>query len=96
MKIERYQEGDRGYFYILSGDKKVAEMTYSIENKELMVILHTEVDKLFRGKNIGYELVEAGVAYARQKNYKILPVCIFAKKMMEMYRNRYSDVKMVK
>ncbi len=92
MKISHNQEGDQGFFYFLSGDKKIGEMTYSIKNKKLMVIDHTEVDKLFRGKKIGYELVEAGVAFARQKNYKILPLCAFAKKMTGLDPDKYSDV----
>jgi predicted GNAT family acetyltransferase len=92
MKIERKQDGNKGLFYIMANDVKVAEMIYSIKDERLMVIEHTEVDDSLRGKNIGLALVEAGAALAREKNYKILALCPFAKKVMERNRSKYTDV----
>ncbi len=69
-------------FYIEQNGEELAEMPYTIE-KGRMVIQHTEVDKSLRGNNIGFQLVERGVEYARQEHLKILPVCKYAKKVLQ-------------
>jgi predicted GNAT family acetyltransferase len=63
----------------MENEDTVAEMTYELQDKNTMVINHTEVDKLLRGKNIGFELVKKGVDFARREGLKIVPVCKFAK-----------------
>jgi predicted GNAT family acetyltransferase len=61
----------------------------SPENK--MVIEHTEVDEVLRGKNIGYELVHAGVEYARHHGLKIIPLCPFARSVINK-KPEFQDV----
>lgn len=90
MIILHREDGNEGAFYIEEKGKELAEMTYSKE-KGKMVIQHTEVNKSLRGKNIGFQLVEQGVEYARKTHLKIVPVCKFAKKVIE--RNKqFADV----
>jgi predicted GNAT family acetyltransferase len=48
-----------------------------------MVIEHTIVDEILRGRDIGSQLVKAGVTFARNKNIKIVPECTNAKKILE-------------
>ena len=43
-----------------------------------MMIEHTEVSEALKGQNIGYQLVQAAVDYARQHQIKITPMCTFA------------------
>lgn len=64
-------------------DEIAAEMVYSMPADDKIIIEHTEVDEVLRGQNIGYELVHAGVEYARHHKLKIIPVCPFAKKVLE-------------
>ena len=47
-----------------------------------MVIEHTEVDDELRGQNVGYQLVEAAVEYARQHNIKDHRMVSFAKRSL--------------
>lgn len=78
MQIEHKQANGGGTFFINDGEINIAEMVYSIGSGGEMIIEHTEVDKALQGKNIGTELVDKAVEYARTNNMKIIPVCRFA------------------
>jgi predicted GNAT family acetyltransferase len=85
MIILHKENENEGTFYIQGKEQPLAEMVYTKE-KDKMVIQHTEVDELLRGKNIGFQLVEQGVEYARDANLKIVPLCKFAKKIIEGHK----------
>ena len=82
MIIRQTEDGNNGAFYIEENEKVLAEMTYRKEDNN-MIIDHTEVDESLRGKNVGYQLVHHGVEYAREEHLKIIPVCEFAKSVIE-------------
>lgn len=82
MLILQKEEGRKGKFYIGQDGKILAEILYSISTPGKMVIEHTEVDNALRGKNIGRELVGYAVAYARTNHLKIVPVCPFARSII--------------
>ncbi|HEX8460849.1 MAG TPA: GNAT family N-acetyltransferase [Segetibacter sp.] len=82
MIIKQTEDGNKGMFYVKENEEVVAEMTYRKEGNNL-VIDHTEVDESLRGKNVGYQLVNRGVEYARESNLKIVPLCAFAKSVIE-------------
>lgn len=92
MLIQQKQDGSKGSFYIEADGITLAEMTYSMAGADLMIIDHTEVSDTLRGKNVGYQLVKAGVEYARTNNIKILPLCPFAKAMIEKRIDEFGDV----
>ncbi|MGV8878877.1 MAG: GNAT family N-acetyltransferase [Sphingobacteriaceae bacterium] len=91
MKIQHRTENSKGIFFIQQDGKQFGQMVYSLAGNETMVIEHTEVISDLGGKGIGKQLVEAGVNYARLHHYRILPLCSFAKVIMN--RNAaYQDV----
>lgn len=92
MQINHTQNGSKGSFFIKDGEDIDAEMTYSMAGESLMIIDHTEVSDKLRGKNIGYELVQAGVDFAREQHLKILPLCPFAAAVFKKKHSEYSDV----
>ncbi len=80
MHIQHRISGTHGKFYIPDEEAgSLAELVYAVTNDGKMIIEHTEVDEELRGQNIGYEMVHAAVAHARQYEMKIVPVCPFAK-----------------
>jgi uncharacterized protein len=83
MQIQQEDNGKKGAFYVEEEGKRVAEMTYVWAGPSLMIIDHTEVDTSLEGKGVGNQLVHAAVEFARGKNIKILPLCPFAKKVIE-------------
>ena len=90
MTILQKEEGNEGAFYIEENGERLAEMEYRKE-KDRIIIQHTEVDTSLRGKNIGFELVERGVEYARETKLKIVPLCVFAKKIIDRHKE-FQDV----
>ena len=90
MVILHKEDANEGSFYFEENGKTLAEMTYRKE-KDRIIIQHTEVDESLRGKNIGFQLVEQGVEYAREGQLKVVPLCRFAKKVIERHRE-FQDV----
>ena len=83
MTVLHKNLGSRGMFYVEYEDEIAAEMIYSMPAEKTMMIEHTEVDEVLRGKNIGYELVQAAVEYARNHSLKVIPTCTFAQKVFK-------------
>ena len=83
MEIKQQQTAIKGSFYVESPTKTLAEMDYPMANKNLMIINHTEVDDSLKGKNVGYQLVNAAVDFARLNHLKIFPLWPFANAVMK-------------
>ncbi len=83
MEIKQELNGHKGSFYIEEGGKRQAEMTFSMAGDTTMIIDHTEVGDVLRGKGAGLQLVNAGVTYARENGIKIIPLCPFAKSVFD-------------
>jgi uncharacterized protein len=91
MEIKHKEVGSKGMFYIEHEGKTAAKMTYSIAGEDLIIIDHTEVDEVLKGKSAGAQMLGAAVAFARENNIKIIPLCPFAKSMFDK-KTEYSDV----
>ena len=92
MHIQQRQEGSKGAFYVNEADEDLALMTYSMAAPDLMIVDHTEVSDILRGKNIGYQLVSHAVEYARNNQIKIIPLCPFTKAVFVKKAGEYDDV----
>ena len=60
-------------------DGNEAEMTYSRVGKSQIIIDHTEVPDVLRGRKVGERLVRQAVEDARRDKVVIIPLCPFAK-----------------
>ncbi len=78
MLIQHKQVGSKGMFYVQGDDAILAEMVYTMPSPNKMIIEHTEVSEELKGQNVGYQLVNTAVEYARTHNIKIIPLCPFA------------------
>jgi len=83
MNIERDDNGRKGRFSALIDGEEAGLMTYTWAGDHKFIIDHTEVNPDFSGKGVGKQLVMAAVAFARERNLKILPLCPYAKKVFE-------------
>ena len=77
MLIQQKETDHKGSFYIAEGDNVLAEMVYTMASPAKMIVEHTEVSDKLRGKNVGYQLVQHMVEYARANNIKVIPLCPF-------------------
>ncbi|MBL7865043.1 MAG: N-acetyltransferase [Cyclobacteriaceae bacterium] len=83
MDIRHQESQSKGAFYMEEGDIRLAEMSYSRAGDKLLIIDHTEVSDVLKGKGAGKQLVAAAVDHARRHNLKILPLCPFAKSVFD-------------
>lgn len=90
MHIQQQNNEQEGRFFINEDGKDLAEIVYSWRHG-VMVILHTEVDPSLEGKGVGRSLVTAAVDYAREHKIFILPICSYAKKVLQG-NDKYADV----
>lgn len=74
---------EKGCFLIYEENELVGEMTYTWVGDSKFIIDHTEVKDTFGGKGIAKQLVLVGIAFARDKNLKIIPLCPYAKKVFD-------------
>ncbi len=72
-------------------DKPLAEMTFVISGKDILIIDHTSVSDELGGQGAGKKLLKGIVDWARQEDRKIIPLCPYAKAQMER-NEEYHDV----
>ncbi len=78
LAIDREDDGRKGRFLIRAAGGQVAEMTYGWTQPGVMIVDHTEVPEVFRGKGVGVRLFDALLAAARADGFKVIPLCPFA------------------
>ena len=88
--IEHAKSGHKGAFVWTQDGKRLAEMTYTVAGSKV-IMHHTTVDDVLRGKGVGAQLVRAAVEWARKENVKLLPLCPFAKSVFDK-TPEYGDV----
>lgn len=91
MELKSDYNEKNGTFYLEENGKRQAEMTYVFAGPGKIIIDHTEVFLGNEGKGLGKQLVKAAVDFARGKGLKILPLCPYAKSVMEK-TPEYADV----
>ena len=91
MLIKNKKVGSKGLFFVEAEGNILAEMVYTLPGPDKMIIEHTEVSEELKGQNVGYQLVETAVEYARKHQMKIIPLCPFAHAVFKK-KKEYSDV----
>ena len=82
--VQRSEGNHKGAFFIEEGGKRVAEMTWSLgPDGNVMIIDHTEVDPSLQGQGISKKLVAAAVQWARAERIRVVPLCPFAKAVID-------------
>ena len=74
----------------LTVDGHLARLNYMLTGK-IIVFLHTEVPPAIGGRGLGVNLVEAGLAYAREHGLKVRSMCWFVSKYLRR-RPEYQDL----
>jgi predicted GNAT family acetyltransferase len=90
MEIQHLHTARGGKFYNGDPSSPVASLVYRMAGTHKMIIDHTEVNQ-HKGEGTGTQLVAAAVAYAREHGIKIMPVCSFARSILEN-NGEYADV----
>jgi predicted GNAT family acetyltransferase len=90
MSAEIQKEENRFFVNDEEGNM-AAEITFVPSGESQVTIDHTYVSDSLRGQGIAGKLVESVVQEAREKGYKIFPVCSYAKAVFDR-KSEYQDV----
>ncbi len=91
MEIMQTQTKNGGDFHMNDAGKTIASMTYVFAGEDKFILDHTVVSPDYEGKGLGRKLVEAAVNWAREMNYKIVPLCPYANSVFKKTPD-YGDV----
>lgn len=83
MEVQHKSDEKKGAFFIIQEGQRVAEMVYSKAGSRQIIIEHTEVSEVLKGRGAGKALVVAGVEWARVEAKRVIPLCPFAKLIFE-------------
>lgn len=83
MEINHEETESKGAFYVEENGIRLAEMTFSKAGSTIIIIDHTEISDVLRGKGVGKQLVRKSVEHARAHGLKIIPLCPFAKSVFD-------------
>ena len=87
MELEQINNEHKGYFRVVSEGKEAGRMTYSWAGENRFIIDHTEVNPDFSGQGVGQKMIEATLAYARENDLKVIPLCPFAKAQFDRHKD---------
>ena len=91
INIIHSTNNEGGAFLVMEGEENKGEMCYALQG-DTMTIVHTQVDASLKGQHVGHQLVDKGIAYARERNYSIVPVCSFTRAVFERNASAVADV----
>ncbi len=83
MEIKHRENAHKGSFYVEENNRVIAELSYSFAGADKLILDQINVSAKLKAKNIGNSLVEAAVNYSKAKNIRIVPLCPFAKDLIE-------------
>lgn len=81
----------KGAFVLENDNEQLAEMVIGITGNELAVY-HTEVAEKLKGQGVAGKLLEKMVAYAREKNLQVNPLCPYVHAQFRKHSAQYADV----
>lgn len=87
----RIDEKQHGAFYIMDGNEQIAEMEFGIKDSD-MTVYHTEVLPKAEGKGYAKKLLETMVAYVREHNMKVIPLCPYVHAQFMRHMDLYKDI----
>ncbi len=62
-----------------------AFIKYKLSN-EMLFLIHTEVASGLEGKSVGSAIVHKALQYAKDSNYKVVPICPFVQSYLKRHK----------
>ena len=66
------------------GEKQIGECQFIVDSANRWTITHTGVRPEYGGRGIAKQLVERVIAEAQARNVRIVPVCSYTKRVIEI------------
>lgn len=91
MEIRHKEIKGQGMFYIQEDGTTLGSMSYTKTDEHHIIIEHTNVDDVLKGRGAGKQLMSEAVSWARNKNIRVGATCTFAQALFEKV-DSYQDV----
>ncbi len=83
IDVKFYEKDGKGKAYVGNLENPDAEMVFYMKDDDIMVVEHTEVKEKMRGRGVARLLLDVVVDVARDRHWKIIPVCAYTKSVFE-------------
>jgi predicted GNAT family acetyltransferase len=83
VTIEREEQGDIQEFVLRVNGERLGSLEFTRPGAGVLRIEYVEVSPELRGSGMGRQLVEAAVAWAKETEMKIVPICSYARLVMQ-------------
>lgn len=83
VTIEREELNGVHEFVLRLDGERFGFLEFTRPDTGVMRIEYVEVDPDLRGSGLGLQLVEKAVAFARENSLKVVPICSYARAVME-------------
>lgn len=93
MTFEFSQQNGKGKFYLGNPQNPDAEITFVHTDPHTIIADHTYANSQTTERGTGKKLVEQLVTYARENNIKIIPLCPFARAVIEKNADMHDVLK---
>ncbi len=78
MQFQHLDHGQQGEFFAVNASgQRIAEISYVWSGEHKIIANHTWVDDSLRGQGVARQLLDVLVAFAREKNLKIVGTCSY-------------------
>ncbi len=85
------QQGEPSSFDLYDEDGKIGEMIFEVSGTDLTVY-HTEVEPEKEGKGYAKLLLDAMVAYVREHDLMVIPMCPYVHIQFKRHEDLYRDI----
>lgn len=78
MQFQHLDNSQNGEFFAVNeAGQRIAEISYVWNGEHKIIANHTWVDDSLRGQGVARQLLDLLVAFAREKNLKIVATCSY-------------------
>jgi uncharacterized protein len=78
--VERVGE-DHGALVLRRGTATAGRLDFRVEGTRLLID-YVQVDPALRGQQLGVRLVAAAVTWARERGWRVVPICGYARRVL--------------
>jgi predicted GNAT family acetyltransferase len=89
--VLRLNPKNHGAFYLMQDGEQMGEMMIGIADN-VLTAYHTEIIPQAEGKGLARKLLDAMVAYAREHQLKVLPLCVYVHAQFKRHPEEFADI----
>lgn len=89
--VLRLNPKNHGAFYLMHEGEQTGEMVIAIDGN-VLTAYHTEILPQFEGKGLAKVLFNGVVAYARENQLKIKPLCAYVHMQFKRHPDEFADI----